>query len=596
MWRYHQVMTSGGEPSHRRNDDEDVNAALRGDDGTAEPLAPREPRRASVARSSFIMGMGTLVSRILGLVRSPILLVVVVGGMTSPAGNSFDVANKLPTLIYMIVVGGLVNAVLVPAIVRATKESTDGGQAFINKLITLAIVFLGAVTLLLTFAAPLVVKGFAATMSHEWYRLTVAFTFWCMPQVFFYGLYVVFGQILNARENFGPYMWAPVLNNVIAIGGFLAIIALFGKATPAEGADITAWTATRVAMLGGFSTLGIIMQALVLIIPMRRLGLRYRPDFAWRGAGLSTAGKAAWWMFLTQLISIVPTMIWTNVASGVDKKAEAAGMNLTEVAGNFAHTTAYTIYTIPQSLIVVSISTAIFTRLAKHAVDRNLDAMRGDVSATIRTVSTLMFLCTAGYIVLSVPITRLLAFAAPAEEAVTVARVLIAMSFGIVGVGVQTIFNRVYYAFEDTRTNFFIILPFQIIGSVLYWACLFLPAQWAVVGVGVVQSLTNLAVPFAAARNLSPRLNGIDGKRLLTVHIKLTVVTLISILVGGMVLRLFGPLDAVISVGGALVRLVVVGPVIVAVFVGLMRTLRMEELGMMMGPIRSIGRKFGLGR
>ncbi|WP_240611206.1 hypothetical protein [Actinobaculum sp. 313] len=71
------------------------------------------------------MFLGTLVSRVLGLVRSPLMLGAVLT-MTSPAANAFDVANKLPNLIYMVVVGGLVNAVLVPAIVRATKESRDG--------------------------------------------------------------------------------------------------------------------------------------------------------------------------------------------------------------------------------------------------------------------------------------------------------------------------------------------------------------------------------------------------------------------------------------------------------------------------------------
>ena len=111
----------------------------------------------SVARNSLIMSLGTLVSRILGLVRSPIALGAIIG-ITSLSANSFDVANKLPTLIYMVVAGGLVDAVLVPAIVRATKESDDDGQAFINKLITISIVILGVITLALTIASPFIVK------------------------------------------------------------------------------------------------------------------------------------------------------------------------------------------------------------------------------------------------------------------------------------------------------------------------------------------------------------------------------------------------------------------------------------------------------
>lgn len=558
-------------------------------------LSESQPPKSghSVARNSLVMGLGTFVSRILGLVRSPIMLGAIVG-IASLSANSFDVANKLPTLIYMIVAGGLVNAVLVPAIVRATKESTDDGQAFINKLITLSIVVLGTVTLVLTIASPLIVKAFAATMETEWFRLTVAFTYWCMPQVFFYGLYTVLGQILNARENFGPYMWAPVLNNVIAIGGFLIILAIFGSYTPQVGSDITIWTPQRIAMLGGFSTLGIVCQALVLIIPMRRLGLRYRPDFSWRGAGLGRAGKTSWWMFLTMLVSIVPTMMWSNVAAGATTRADKAGMDLLNIAGNSAHTAAYAIFTIPQGLIVVSIATAIFTRLSTHAVHQDLQAMRSDVSSTLRTVSALTFLCTVGLIVLAVPISRLLTFTVTPQEAVTVARVLVAMSLGIVGLGAQTILNRVYYAFEDMRGNFFIILPFQIIQALGYWACNFLEPRWSVIGVGLIQSFINTAVPIAMVFHLRKRMGGLDERSLLISHIKLLIVSLLSFAVSAGILRFFGAFSEPISIGAAFVRCLAIAPVIVATFLGCMRLFRMEELSMMMLPLRSLARRFGL--
>lgn len=549
----------------------------------------------SVARNSLIMGLGTLVSRILGLVRSPITLGAIVG-ITSLSANSFDVANKLPTLIYMVVAGGLVDAVLVPAIVRATKESTDDGQAFINKLITISIVILGSITLALTIASPLIVKAFTGTMESEWFRLTVAFTYWCMPQVFFYGLYTVFGQILNAREKFGPYTWAPALNNVVAIIGFLIILKIFGAYSPQVGSDITIWTPVRIAMLGGFSTLGIVSQALILIIPMRRLGLRYRPDFSWKGAGLGRAGKTSWWMFLTMLISLVPTMVCTNVASDAATRADKTGMDLAQIASNPAHTNAYTIFSIPQSLIVISIATAIFTRLSRHAVNRDFDAMRREVSSTLRAVSTLTLLCTVGLIVLAVPITRLVAFTVPPQEAVTIARVLVAMSFGIVGTSAQTVLNRVYYAFEDTRGNFFIILPFQILQTLGYWACYYLPPQWAVVGVGLVQSIIFIVIPVTMSVHLRRRMGGIDGRRLLISHGKLLFVSLVSTAISAGVLHLFGPFFSPISIGGAFLRLVLVGPIIVATFLGCMKLLRMEELSMMMSPLHSLARKIGIKR
>jgi len=237
------------------------------------------------------MFAGTLVSRVLGFIRSPLLLGAVIG-INYPAANSFDIANRLPTLIYMIIAGGVVNAVLVPAIVRAAKRDADGGQSYINKLVTLGTVAIGGITVLLTLAAPLLVKLFAATLSPDWYGLTLAFAYWCIPQVFFYGMYTLLGQILNAKENFGPYMWAPAANNIVAIAGLLLMLAIFGGADPATAGNIDAWTGSKITLLAGTATLGIAVQCLVLIYPLYRIGVRLRPDFQWRGGAPSPPGRA----------------------------------------------------------------------------------------------------------------------------------------------------------------------------------------------------------------------------------------------------------------------------------------------------------------
>ncbi|WP_240611205.1 lipid II flippase MurJ [Actinobaculum sp. 313] len=459
---------------------------------------------------------------------------------------------------------------------------------------TIAIVFLGGVTLLLTLAAPLVVKLFAATMSHDWYRLTVAFAYWCLPQIFFYGMYTVIGQILNARENFGPYMWAPVLNNVVAIAGFAVILAVFGGATPADAQDVTRWSAERVAMLGGFSTVGIAAQALILLWPMHRIGIRYRPDFAWRGSGLGTAGRASWWMLLMMITGMVPTIIVSNVAAGASERAASSGMDLLTVAGNYAYTTAYTIYSIPTSLIVVSIATAMFTRLARSAVSGDMDTMRVDTSKTLRMVGTLTFLSAAGMIVLAVPLARLLAFTVTPQEAVTLARVVVSMCLGLVSIGAVTVLDRVYYAFEDTRGAFWINLPFQVLGMIGFGLCGLLPPQWTVVGIGLVMAATNTMAFVAMMHVLSGRMGGMDDQRVWSSYGKLLVITVITMTAGYLVLRAFGPVFAPLGVLGAGARIVVVAPIMVAVYFGLMRLLRMEELASLVGPARALLRKIGV--
>lgn len=545
---------------------------------------------ASVARNSSIMFAGTLVSRVLGFIRSPLLLGAVIG-INYPAANSFDIANRLPTLIYMIIAGGVVNAVLVPAIVRAAKRDADGGQSYINKLVTLGTVAIGGITVLLTLAAPLLVKLFAATLSPDWYGLTLAFAYWCIPQVFFYGMYTLLGQILNAKENFGPYMWAPAANNIVAIAGLLLMLAIFGGADPATAGNIDAWTGSKITLLAGTATLGIAVQCLVLIYPLYRIGVRLRPDFQWRGAGLSSAAKSGTWVLITMFVSMLPTVLISNVAAYASDQAVSGTDASLEIPGNAAYTASYAIYTLPTSLVVVSIVTAIFTRMATSAAAGKFAAVRFDTSRALRVVGVFTALATALIVVLAIPLVRLMAATVTMVEVRSIATVLMAMSLGLMGVGAFTVLQRVYYALEDARGLFFVQLPWIAVNAALILSVATLPPRWIVVGVGGCMAITNTLTALAAARQLRGRLGGIDGKRVLATYARLVGVGIITTIVGAVIFRLFGPFTADMTLLGAVLRILIIGPVMVAVFLGLMALLQMRELPLLVGPVRALGRK-----
>src|SRR5699024_12271519 len=90
--------------------------------------------KKTLAGSAAVMASGTLVSRVLGLARAAMLAAAIatVGG----AADAFSVANKLPTIIYMLIAGGVLNAVLVPQIVRALRQP-DGGNRYVDQLLIL---------------------------------------------------------------------------------------------------------------------------------------------------------------------------------------------------------------------------------------------------------------------------------------------------------------------------------------------------------------------------------------------------------------------------------------------------------------------------
>src|SRR5699024_2971017 len=141
-------------------------------------------------------------------------------------------------------------------------------------LLTMAGAALLALTLALTAGATLLVAVYASELDPVWFDLAVAFAIWCIPQLFFYGMYTLLGQVLNARGIFGPFMWAPAANNVIAILGLLAYVIIFGPAATGAHLDPEAWTGVRTAVIAGTATLGVAVQAIVLVVPLRRAGFR----------------------------------------------------------------------------------------------------------------------------------------------------------------------------------------------------------------------------------------------------------------------------------------------------------------------------------
>ncbi len=196
----------------------------------------------NLARASSLIAAGTLVSRMTGLVRT-IVLVAAISSVGASA-DAFYVANQLPNTVLTLISTGLLTGVIVPRVVAVSAQA-DGGRIFLPKLITA-----GAAILLLTTAvalalAPALVAVMASGYDGATRDLTVAFAYWCLPQIFFYGMFALIGESLNARRMFTPYAWAPVVNNIVSIAGFGLFIALFGF----HRTDVGWWTPSSIALV-----------------------------------------------------------------------------------------------------------------------------------------------------------------------------------------------------------------------------------------------------------------------------------------------------------------------------------------------------------
>ncbi|MFI9270713.1 murein biosynthesis integral membrane protein MurJ [Kitasatospora sp. NPDC052896] len=469
--------------------------------GPAEQPAPQQEqpgKAASDGRNGLIMALGTLASRGLGFVRASMIVAALA---TGPLGDSFNVANSLPNTVYMMLLGGVLASVFVPELVHAAQTHKDGGVAYTDRLLTICLVALVILTAATWLFAPMVVDLYSHFPGPQ-RELTIAFARCCLPQIFFYGVFTLLGQVLNARDNFGAMMWAPVLNNVVSIAVFGLYIAT------AHGVhDIGRVTSGQVALLGWGSTLGILVQTLGLIPALRKVGFRWRPRFDWRGAGLTKPLRSATWALLLVLVTQLAFAVITQLSTGAGTLAEKAGIKAG--LGNFAYTNAYNLFVMPQGVITISLVTAILPRMARSATAGRLQEIGADISQVLKNSAGMIMTATVLFVALASQICNLayLHGAATPGDTWVIAQLLIAFAIGLPAFCAQYALARGFYALGDARTPFWLTVVSSgtnaALSAVAYFA---LPPRWIVIGMAFAQSVACVVNVVITGRALGRRL------------------------------------------------------------------------------------------
>ncbi|MEU8779372.1 murein biosynthesis integral membrane protein MurJ [Streptomyces sp. NPDC048606] len=556
-----------------------MDAATTTVDGRPPGPAPTDtaPRAGgSVLRSGALMAAGSIVSRVTGFVRSAVVLAALGIGVL---GDGYAVANTVPNIIYMLLVGGALNAVFVPELVRAAREHRDGGAAYTDRLLTACLVALLALTTVAVLAAPLLIETYTPSYTGEHKSTTIALARYCLPQILFYGLFTVLGQVLGARGRFGAMMWTPVLNNLVVIGVFALFLALAHDAP--DGL-----TAAQTRLLGLGTTAGIVVQALALLPSLRAARFRWRPRFDWRGSGLARPLRNAGWLILLVLTNQIAYWVVTRLSTTV---GEAAGSY-----GYAAYSSAYQLWIVPQGIITVSLVTALMPRMSGAAADGDLAAVREDTSYALRSSAALVLPAATVFAALAPWVMDCVAGYGrngPAEIA-GMAGMLLAFAPGLVGFSAQYVLSRGFYALSDTRTPFFLNLVIVAVNAGLsYAAYLLLPARWAVTGMAAATAVAFTAgaavTAYALSRRLGPRPPARRAPRAtaLGTHLRLLVACLPAGAAGHFAARAAEGLGAFAAAGTgtaviALVVLLLAGP------------LRLTEITALRDSLRrKIGRK-----
>jgi putative peptidoglycan lipid II flippase len=434
-------------------------------------------------RASAVMAAGTMVSRLTGFVRTAVLASAI--GVAA-LGDAYNVAYTIPFILFDLLIGGMLSSVIVPMIVRAQKHDADGGRAYEQRLMTVTTMALIVIAVVGVLGAPLLIELLTTDLTPRAAEVATTLARYILPQIAFFGIGAIAGAILNTRDRFAAPMWAPVLNNVVVIA--VGLFYLFASPT---GGGLSAVTPSDLALLGLGTTAGIVIQSIVLIVAVHRVGFRFVPRFDLRNARLGEMGRAGVWTLAFVVLNQISYIVTTNLATGATGKAAAQGAG--HVAGIASYSYAFQLFQLPYGIIAVSVITAMLPRMSRYVNDGQLGAIREEFASGVRLVSSVIVPAGLMLMVLG-PAVTVLIFAhgsTSVADALNMGNVLQVFGLALVPFSIYQLLLRVFYSFGDTRTPALIAAGNVVVNAALSFILyLTLPPHLIVMG---------LALSFTAA-------------------------------------------------------------------------------------------------
>ena len=524
-------------------------------------IASSVPRKddGSIGRSSGMMAIANLVSRITGFLRQIVLFAVL--GATV-LNDSYTVSNTLPNIVYEFLIGGVLSSVMIPLLVRAQNEDEDGGERYTRRLFTLAGSALLVATALSMLAAPLLTSLYVAPSGNR--ALATAFAYLLLPQILFYGLGALMGALLNTRGSFGAFAWAPVLNNIVVLGVLGVYMIVPGEISldPVRMGD------TKLLVLGLGTTLGIVAQTAALLPAMRTFGFSFRPVWGWDPRMRATGGLALWAIAYV-LIGAIGLNVTTQVATAADGGAYVVYAN------------SWLLLQVPYGVLGVSLLTALMPRMSRAAAEGRTSDVLDDLSLGSR-LSIVFLLPLAALFTAFGPAIGVALFglrSSGVEGAQQIGLALACSAFGLVPYAITLLQLRVFYALTDSRTPALIQLFTVIVKVPLLLLCpALLPPKDVVLGLVAANGLSFIAGAVVGQVLLRRRLGSVRTSEVANTGWRALVAAGVAALIARGVVELPGPLEALSPLARAWVQLVLGGVVWLPLTVVGLRLLRVAEL------------------
>jgi putative peptidoglycan lipid II flippase len=457
--------------------------------GRTEPRAPRH-----LLRSSAVVGLGTALSRLTGFVRVA-AIAYALGGST--VAGVYSYASQTPSMLYELLLGGVLTATLVPLFVRQVEAHDEDATSAVFTVSAIALI---ALTVVGVVVAPWIVRLYTFRVEGAdragQQELATGLLRLFMPLIFLYGMVTLENALLNARRRFAAAALAPVLNNVVVIALFLALPRIADEPLTL---DRVRNDTGLVVLLGLGTTAGIAAVALTLIPALARAGARLHVLLDWRHAAVAQMVRLSGWTFGYVVANQVALWVVLVLANGID-------------GGPFLYLSAYAFFQLPHGLLAVSLMTTIAPEMASAAGRGDLPGLRDRLSFGLRLTIVAVLPAAAVFVGLARPLVVALlergAFSG-ADSAV-VADTIVGFAVGLVPFSVYLFALRAFYSLHDTRTPF-LLNCFENAVNVALAVPLY-------VWLGIPGLALSFSAAYAVAATLTlavlrGRLAGFDGRR-----------------------------------------------------------------------------------
>ncbi len=414
----------------------------------------------SLIRSTSILSLGTLSSRILGFIRDIIVAKLLGTGFRADA---FFVASKIPNLFRDLVGEGAMNAAVVPVLSEyKEKENSKAFWEFANTLFVWALVTLSAITVLGILAAPVVVRviapGFMA--DPEKLVLTINLTRFMFPYLIFIGLTAYSMGILFAFRSFLVPAFSPCLLNIAMI--VAALIYTRNMQDPVLGLAVG-------VLIGGVLQLG------AQWIPLTKMGMPCRRPKTLRHPGVIKIGKL-----------LVPRMLGGGVYQ-LSILIDTFCASLSSIVGQGGISAIYYANRIiqgPMGVFGVAMASAVLPTLAGFFHRNDVDSLKRTIIFSLENIFFVMCPSMVMLVLFSEPIIRIF-FERGEFGLYSTTITSMALSYyaiGLLSFGGIKILVSVFYALQDTKTpalvaafcltinatlNFILMYPLKVGGIAL---------------------------------------------------------------------------------------------------------------------------------